>query len=129
LSGVPRLYDGFLPGRHPIEGFGQGGFRFSGMSHKGSIILLPSGIHSFDAPAPFRHQEDLYDKVFTEAADIDILLIGAGLVPIPLPEAVRWRFRDAGIRPDVMPTSSACSTYNVLLDEGRRVAALLVAFG
>ncbi len=129
LSGVPRVYDGFLPGRHLIEGFGQGGFRFSGMSHKGSIILLPSGIHSFDAPAPFRHQEDLYEQVFSEAADIDILLIGAGLAPIPLLDILRWRFRDAGIRPDVMPTSSACSTYNVLLDEGRRVAALLVAFG
>jgi uncharacterized protein len=124
-----QLHDGFLPGRHPVEGFGLGGFRFAGMSHKGSIILLPSGIHAFDAPAPFRHDEALYEKVFPEAADIDILLIGAGLVPVPIPQAMRWRLRDAGIRPDVMTTSSACSTYNLLLDEGRRVAALLVSFG
>jgi uncharacterized protein len=127
MSGILRLYDGFLPGRHLIEGFGQGGFRFSGMSHKGSIIVLPSGIHAFDAPVPFRHLEAAYEKVFSEAADIDILLVGAGLVPVPLPEPLRWRFRDAGIRPDVMTTASACSTFNLLLEEHRRVAALLTA--
>ncbi len=127
LNGASQLYDGFLPGRHPIEGFGAGGFRFAGMSHKGSILLLPSGIRAVDAPAPFRHADDLYAGVFAEAAGIDILLLGAGRVPVPLPEAMRWRLRDAGIRSDVMTTASACSTFNLLLEEGRRVAALLAA--
>jgi uncharacterized protein len=127
LSLPPRLYDGFLPGRHVITGFGQGGFRFAEISHKGSILALPSGMHAFDAPEPFRHDEALYSRVFAEAGAIDILLIGAGMIPFPTPEALRWRFRDAGISADSMTTASACSTWNVLLDEGRRVAALLVA--
>jgi uncharacterized protein len=127
MSFVPRLYDGFLPGRHPISGYGQGGFRFGEMSHQGSILVLPSGVHHIDIPEPFDHADTHYARVFTEAADIDILLIGAGMIPFPIPQPLRWRFRDAGISADVMTTAAACSTYNVLLEEGRRVAALLTA--
>ena len=39
-----RLYDGFVPGRYPIDAYGNGGFRFADMSHRGSILVLPSGI-------------------------------------------------------------------------------------
>jgi uncharacterized protein len=127
VGGSPRLHDGFLPGRHAIDGYGQGGFRFGEISHKGSIIVLPSGIHAFDAPEPFRHTDDLYAQFFSEASQIDILLIGAGMIPFPVPDTLRWRFRDAGISADAMTTPSACSIFNVLLAEGRRVAALLVA--
>jgi uncharacterized protein len=127
MSLPPRLYDGFLPGRHAISGYGQGGFRFADISHMGSILALPSGVHHIDIGQPFSHAEALYAQVFTEAADIDILLIGAGMMPFPIPQPLRWRFRDVGISADVMTTAAACSTYNVLLEEGRRVAALLTA--
>jgi uncharacterized protein len=122
-----KLHDGFLPGRHAIAGFGQGGFRFAGMSHQGSILALPSGIHRWEPPQPFQHEESHYAHVFDEADDIDVLLIGAGPIPLPISEALRWRFRERGISADVMTTASAASTYNVLLDEGRRVAAALAA--
>jgi uncharacterized protein len=49
------------------------------------------------------------------------------MIPFPVPDTLRWRFRDAGISADAMMTTAACSTFNVLLAEGRRVAALLVA--
>ena len=28
----------------PIEAYGKGGFRFAGMSHRGSLLCLPDGI-------------------------------------------------------------------------------------
>jgi uncharacterized protein len=121
------LYDGFLPGRHAIAGFGQGGFRFGEMSHQGSILALPSGIRRWEPPKPFRHDEALYDAVLAEADATDMLLIGTGATPVPPPAPLRQRFRDSGIAIDVMTTGSAASTYNVLLAEGRRVAAALVA--
>jgi uncharacterized protein len=127
MSPPRQLHDGFLPGRHAITGIGQGGFRFGEMSHQGSILALPSGVCRWSPPEPFRHDETAYADVFAEAGDIDMLLIGAGGVPLPLPEALRWRFREMKIAPDVMTTASAASTYNLLLDEGRRVAAALVA--
>jgi uncharacterized protein len=121
------LYDGFLPGRHGVSAFGQGGFRFAGISHQGSIMALPSGIHAFEAPVPFSHSVELYARVLAEAAEIDLLLIGTGLMPVALPETLRWRLRDARISADVMTTASACSTFAVLLGEGRRAAAVLAA--
>ena len=30
-----------------IDAYGNGGFRFAGMSHQGSILCLPSGIHGW----------------------------------------------------------------------------------
>ncbi len=127
MTRTPPRYDGFLPGLHPIDSFGQGGFRFAGMSHVGSLLALPTGMRSVEAPHPFRHDEALYAPVFAEAEAIDILLLGVGSVPLPVPPALRQRFRDAAISADVMTTASAASTYNLLLGEGRRVAALLVA--
>ncbi len=124
---LPRQYDGFLPGRHPISGFGQNGFLFAEMSHTGSIMVLPSGIHRWQPQAPFRHDEALYAEVFAEAGEIDVVLIGAGTVPLPMPETLRWLFRERHIAVDVMTTNAAASTYNVLLSENRRVAAALVA--
>jgi len=42
-------------------------------------------------------------------------------------QALRWRFRDARIGVDVMPTGPAVRTYNILFGEGRRVGAALIA--
>jgi uncharacterized protein len=123
----PRIYDGFLPGQHEITALGQGGFRFADISHKGSILSLPSGIHRWEGVEPLQHTDALYEAVFAEADAIDILLIGAGTLPLPLPQALKWRFQESRISTDVMITTAAASTYNVLLGEGRRVAAALVA--
>ena len=35
-------FDGFVPGRHLIDAFGDGGFRFAEMSHRGSILATPA---------------------------------------------------------------------------------------
>ena len=70
---------------------------------------------------------DAFAPVIAEAAAIDVLLIGTGLDPAPLPEALRWRLKDAGIGVDAMQTGAAARTYNILLAENRKVAAALVA--
>jgi uncharacterized protein len=121
------LYDGFLPGRHAIDGFGQHGFRFAQISHQGSILALPSGIHRWLPTSPFQHDIALYDAVFAEEQPIDILLIGTGMMPVPMVEKIRIHFRAKLISVDTMSTMTAASTYNVLLQENRRVAAALVA--
>ncbi|MEL6374227.1 MAG: MTH938/NDUFAF3 family protein [Pseudomonadota bacterium] len=37
----------FLPERAPIDAYGDGGFRFAEMSHRGSLLCLPSGIYGW----------------------------------------------------------------------------------
>jgi len=119
--------EGFLPGRHAIEGIGRGGFLFGGMSHIGSILALPSGVHAWAVTAPEAITPETMSDVLKEAAEFDILVLGTGarqMFPTP---AVRALLREAGLRPEIMATPMATQTYNILLDEGRRVAAALIA--
>ncbi len=116
-----------FPGRAPIEAYGAGGFRFAEMSHRGSLLALPSGIWAWPPKSAAEIDEAALARVFAEKAEIDIFLVGCGRDPVLLPESLRAHLRDAGIAFDVMPTRAAASTYNVLLAEGRRVAAALIA--
>jgi uncharacterized protein len=122
------IRDAHFPGRAPIEAYGNGGFRFAGMSHRGSILCLPSGIHGWrEAPAPDAIGEESLAQVFAEAEAIGILLVGTGKGLIPLSPSVRERCRAAGIVAESMATGAAVRTFNVLLAEERAVAAALIA--
>jgi uncharacterized protein len=122
-----RIYDGFVPGRHVIDAYGAGGFRFAEMSHRGSILALPSGVKAWPVASAKNLLEQDFAPVFAEAANIEFLLIGTGRDIVPIAEALRWRFREALIGTDVMQTGAAARTYNILLAENRRVAAALIA--
>jgi uncharacterized protein len=122
-----RPQEPHYPGRAAIEGYGAGGFRFAGMSHRGSLLLLPRGVWAWAPANAAEIDEAALRPVFEQREEIDFLLIGTGRDPVPLPEPLRWRLRELGIRHDVMPTAAAASTYNVLLAEGRLVAAALIA--
>jgi uncharacterized protein len=119
----------FLPGRHQIDAYGNGGFRFGGMSHRGSMLALPSGMRAWPVASLAEIDEAALAPILAEAGAIEILLIGAGADPAFIEERVRAPLAAAGIRLDVMQTGAAARTYNVLLAEDRRVAAALIAVG
>jgi uncharacterized protein len=116
-----------FPGRAPIDAYGNGGFRFAEMSHRGSILCLPSGVYGWDPADPAALSPDDFARVLAEAADVEILLVGCGRDLRPLPAALRAALREARISADPMSTGAAVRTYNVLLAEDRAVAAALVA--
>jgi uncharacterized protein len=122
-----RRYDGFVPGRHQIDAYGNGGFRFAEMSHRGSILALPSGIRAWTMTAPAEFSLEAFAPVFAESETLEILLVGTGRDVAGFPAALRQRFREAGIGLDVMQTGAAARTYNVLVAENRRVGAALIA--
>jgi uncharacterized protein len=115
------------PGRAPIDAYGNGGFRFADMSHRGSILCLPSGIHGWRPEKPGALAAADLDKVLAEAAEVDILLVGTGDELRPLPKILKAELRAHGISADAMSTGAAVRTYNVLLAEDRAVAAALIA--
>ncbi|MCO4054432.1 MAG: hypothetical protein HEQ16_10360 [Bosea sp.] len=120
-------HDGFVPGRHLIDAYGAGGFRFADMSHKGSILMLPSGVKAWSAVDRQSWAASQFADVFAEAEAIELLLIGTGVDLRPLPEALRWRFREVKVSLELMTTPPAARTYNILLAEGRKVAAALIS--
>ena len=115
-----------FPGRSPIDAYGNGGFRFADMSHRGSLLCLPSGIHGWDADAESELNVALFSRIFDEAKDIEVLLVGTGTDIRPIPPVLKMRLRDAQIISDPMSTGAAVRTYNVMLSESRAVAAALI---
>ncbi|WP_299813450.1 Mth938-like domain-containing protein [uncultured Roseibium sp.] len=122
-----EIRDAHFPGRAPLDAYGDGGFRFAQMSHRGALLCVPSGIYGWELTDPSQFSHEAFLKVFEEIADIEVLLVGTGMDLVPLPADLKSEFREAGILADPMSTGAAVRTYNVLLSEDRAVAAALLA--
>lgn len=121
------MREAHFPGRAAIDAYGNGGFRFADMSHRGSILCLPNGIHAWNIASAEELNTDAFAPVLVQAGQIEILLCGMGKEIIPIRPEWREAFREHGIQSDAMTTGAAVRTYNVLLSEGRAVAAALIA--
>ncbi|MDE2578828.1 MAG: Mth938-like domain-containing protein [Hyphomicrobiales bacterium] len=98
------------------------------MSHRGSLLALPSGLYAWPVVDWRQIDEASLARVFAEpAGTIDHLLIGMGPDLALLPSSLAARLRLAAIVPEPMATGAAARTYNILLGEGRLVAAALIA--
>lgn len=112
-----------------IDAYGDGGFRVGGEAFTGSILVLPDGaVTGWPADASALSVDD-FAAVMAAAPPPEILLLGCGPRALFVPPSVRQRLREAGIVIDAMGTGAACRTYNVLIAEGRHVAAALIAVG
>ena len=115
-----------FPGRAPIDAYGNGGFRFADMSHRGSILCLPSGIYAW-APTSFAEVTlEALAQVLAEVDGIGHLLLGTGTTQAFPARTLRQAIEGAGIALEPMTTGAAARTYNILLAEKRRVAAALL---
>jgi uncharacterized protein len=116
-----------FPRSAPIEAYGNGGFAFAGMSHRGSLLCLPDGIWAWPVTRPEEIDELSLQLVFGSANTIDTLIIGTGNgLWLPAPE-LRQALRDVRVMLDTMQTGPAIRTYNIMIGERRRVAAALIA--
>ena len=127
---TPRL-EGFVPGRHLIEAYGAGGFRFAGMGHVGSILATPRGVQAIEAKTFDDISEATLAPLFAEIAEapgsIEFVVFGAGEKMALLPGRLTDLMRANGLRFEAMATGPASRIYNVMLGENRRVAAVLLA--
>ena len=123
MSAPPACY----PGRAPIDAYGNGGFRFAGMSHRGSILCLPSGIYAWPPTRAEDISLDSLQPALTERDVLGLLLIGSGRTGVLPALDLRQGFAEFGVAVEAMDTGAACRTYNVLLAEARPVAAALIA--
>ena len=116
-----------LPLRVPVDGYGKGGFRFGGMSHRGSLLCLPDGIWAWDVTRPDQIDEYSLGRVFKSANAIDTLIVGTGADVWIAPKHLREALRAVRVVLDAMQTGPAIRTYNIMMGERRRVAAALIA--
>ena len=116
-----------LPRLAPIDAYGKGGFRFAGMSHRGSILCLPDGIWAWPVARAGDIDEAALAPAFTAARDFTHFILGTGRESWIMPDPLRHKFRALGIVVEAMTTGAAVRTYNILLGERRRIAAGLIA--
>ena len=116
-----------LPRSAPIEAYGNGGFRFDAMSHRGSLLCLPDSMWAWPVTTPQQIDRYSLERVFEKANSIDTLLIGTGTDVWLPPNDLREALRRLHVGIDAMQTGPAIRTYNIMMGEGRRVAAALIA--
>ncbi len=116
-------------GRQIVESYGSGRFRVSGRVFEGSILVLTDRTAAWPVVdiASMTLESLAAVAEAARAGTIDLLLVGCGARMAPIPAQVRQALRDVGVVMEPMDTGAACRTYNVLMAEGRRVAAALIA--
>lgn len=101
-----------------IQSYSPGMFRIAGRLYEGPVLVFPDHVEPWQAAD--------FAPLITRAADLDVVLYGCGAkVECNVP-ALKVDLKARGLLVDIMDTGAACRTYNVLLSEGRRVAAALV---
>ena len=116
-------------GKQIIDAYGEGGFRISGQRVEGSVIVFPEKVVSWPIAAPAELSAGKLESVGAagRAGTVELLLVGTGARMTQVDRGLRQALRAQGVVIEVMDTGAACRTYNVLMAEGRRVAAALIA--
>ena len=102
-----------------IDGYGPGFFRVGGHVLQGACLITPWGA------GPWGGMSD-WAAPLALAGRIDVLFVGTGAGIAPVPRAFREALEAVGIGVEGMNSPAAARTYNVLLGEGRRIAACLL---
>lgn len=110
-----------------IQRYGDGAFTISGKEFHGSVIVTPEGTMPWTVTTIDALDDESLAPVTNAKGDVDILLLGCGESAARVSEEIRQMFRFCGMNVDVMDTGGACRTYNILMQEGRRVMAALIA--
>ena len=111
--------------RKIIQSYGKDGFKISGENFTGAVLVFPSLVTSWDSPDDPKQLEITHFAPLIGADEVDVVLFGGGEKPVFLPADIRGMLAAQGIAVESMDTGAACRTYNVLLAEGRRIAAAL----
>lgn len=106
----------------PFDGYGPGFFRIGGAVVEGACLLTPGGV------APWGGYADAA-ALTALAEEVDVVFVGTGAEIAHVPGDFRAAVEGAGIGLEVMATPAACRTFNVLVGEGRRVAAAVLPVG
>ena len=107
-----------------IEAFGAHGFRIEGVRHERSVLILRDEVSRWSGEMT---PDALADVLTADRADLEFVILGVGANMQPPPKALREAMAQAGIGLEVQTTPEAIRLYNLMAQQGRRVAAALVA--
>ena len=109
-----------------LQGYGDGGFRISGVRYEGAVLLFPFSVQPWAVSSLTDITLESLRPVLEADPKVEILLLGTGTQMELIAPALRRDLRKAGVIVDVMDTGAACRTYSVLMLEGRAIACALL---
>ena len=112
-------------GQNTVTAYGEGYVSVNAVRHHGNLVVLPDRLITDWTMASFETLS-IGDFEFLATLDAEIVLFGSGnQLRFPRPELLQPLIKaQKGL--EVMDIQAACRTYNVLIGEGRRVAAALL---
>jgi uncharacterized protein len=109
-----------------IRTYGPGHFLIGERDWREPVLITPTATTAWS----IARAEDLslasLDALKQVVPPTELLVLGCGRRAALIAPAVRVELKAAGLALEVVDTGSACRIYNVLLAEGRRVAAALI---
>jgi uncharacterized protein len=115
-------------GLNAVTGYGPGYVMVNNVRREGNLVVMPDAILDDWTKGGF---DTLSADDFAALAGrgLEIVLLGTGArIQFPRPELLRSLIDDR-VGVEVMDTAAACRTYNILMGEGRKVAAALIVAG
>ena len=109
-----------------IQAYGADGFKISGDFYGGNVIVTIDQIVGWPAADFESLNAESFSQILPLKDVLDVIFIGTGKTFRMPPRELRDAWRDQGLRIEPMDTGAACRTYNVLMADGRRVAAALI---
>lgn len=112
-------------GQQLITGYGPGWVEVNDARHASSLIVLPNLLQPDWAVPDFDH---LTAEHIAQIASLDpeVVLLGTGATHRFAHPRIARPLLERGISLEYMDTAAACRTYNILMAEGRHVAAALI---
>jgi uncharacterized protein len=109
-----------------IRTYGPGRFTIGEREWREPVLVMPNATVPWKATSPEELSLESLAPLREGETPTELLVLGCGaraaFVPLPL----RAELKAAGLALEAVDTGSACRIYNVLLAEGRRVAAALI---
>lgn len=109
-----------------IQSYGPAGFRIAGVDYPGSVLVSALSTTEVAVTAIEELTMEHLERLWTLEPPLEVLLVGTGSTHELLPSALKQAIRAKGAGVDPMSTGAAARTFNILLAEERRVAALLI---
>ena len=107
-----------------IRNVSESAIRVNDADYSESIVLTPDDQLTIWSDKPIADLTEAdFDSVFDTKPEI--VLLGTGASNVFPPRELTFAFARKGIGLEVMDTPAAARTFNVLANEGRRVAAVL----
>ena len=118
-------FDAGGTGQNFIHAYGPGQVTINQQAYRRSLLVTPSRLIIDWPPQSF---SDLLAQHFDQIRELnpEVVVLGTG-VRLHFPRTADTRaLIQANIGLEVMDTGAACRTYNILMQDGRRVAAALL---